>query len=382
VLALLLVALVARGRPRRLLTAYVGTVFGVGFLALRRFGRLDVVAYRFPGDDWMTYESFARSILETWSLRGGEDVFYYQPLFRYVRVAEHLLLGDGDPFILMAAMVTLICGIFWLVAATRGRRRSTGTRGVLLVVGGLALLLWACSPTVVDLIQTGVSEYPTWLLLPLVLPLLFVSTSSGRWLVGVVLLAASLLTRTNHLPAIAALLALFLWRGGHLRPRAALGAAVLFGAIALLPGLHNYHYAGRWVPLTTSANIPENLVLSPWRLRDLGHDADARAKLWSQTKRMLYVTDAPDRVLEVAVRALQLVWILSLAALVLGHRPGLVTGLLLVVPVLYLVPHVFYQTYHRYPRHFLIGYLAMGAVVLLAWAAPPRRAPTRVKSPA
>ena len=45
----------------------------------------------------------------------------------------------------------------------------------------------------------------------------------------------------------------------------------------------------------------------------------------------------------------------------------------MVIPLLYLVPHVFYQTYHRYPRHFVIGYLAMGAVVLLAWADGHRR---------
>ena len=372
VLTVLLAAIVARSRSRRLLTAYVGIVVAVFFLALGRFDRLDVVGYRFPGDDWLTYESFARSILETWSLRGAEDVFYYQPLFRYVRFGEHLLLGDGDPFILIAAMVTLVWGLFWMVAATRGRRRTASARTVVLALGGLSLLAWACSPTVVDLIQTGISEYPTWLLLPLFLPLLFVSTSSGRWLGGAVLLAASLLTRTNHLPAVAGLLALFLWRGGHLRPRAALGAGLLFGAIALLPGLHNYHYGGRLVPLTTSANIPENLVLSPSRLLALGHDADARATLWRQTKLMLYVTDAPpDRILEVAVRGLQLLWVLSLAALLIGHRPGVVAGLLLAVPILYLVPHAFYQTYHRYPRHFLIGYLAMGAVVLLAWAARP-----------
>lgn len=371
VLALPFACLVAGGRLRRLLTSYVAIGIGVFFLALGRFARLDVVGYRAAGDDWLTYESFARSILETWSLRGAEDVFYYQPLFRYVRFGEHFVLGDGDPFILIAAMVTLCWGLFWMVATIRGRRRPARPRSLLLAVCGLFLLALACSPTVVGLIQTGISEYPTWLLLPFLLPLLFVSTSSGRWLWGAALLGASLLARTNHLPAVAGLLVLFLWRGGHLRPRAAIGAGLLFGAIALLPGLHNYHYGGRLVPLTTSAGIPENLVLPPGRLRDLGHDPDVQARLWSQVKRMAYVTDAPDRVLELAVRGLQLMWVLSLAALLLGHRPGVVAGLLLGAPALYLVPHLFYQATHGYPRHFLIGYLAMGAVVLLAWAARP-----------
>jgi hypothetical protein len=93
-------ALVADARPRRLLTGYLGILTAGFALTLTRFDRLAVVTYRAAGNDWLTYESFARSILETWSLSGAENVFYYQPLFRYVRFAEHFFLGDGDPLIL------------------------------------------------------------------------------------------------------------------------------------------------------------------------------------------------------------------------------------------------------------------------------------------
>ena len=44
-------------------------------------GSLDAVLLRSGGSDLLTYESFARSILNTWSLQGGADVFYYQPFF-------------------------------------------------------------------------------------------------------------------------------------------------------------------------------------------------------------------------------------------------------------------------------------------------------------
>ena len=48
-------------------------------------GALGVVLLRSGGNDFLTYEGFARTILDTWSFQGGEDVFYYQPAFRYLR---------------------------------------------------------------------------------------------------------------------------------------------------------------------------------------------------------------------------------------------------------------------------------------------------------
>jgi hypothetical protein len=330
---------------------------------------LNVVQYRAAGDDWLTYESFARSILETWSLRGAEDVFYYQPLFRYVRFAEHFVLGDGDPFLLAWAVVTLTWGLFWLGAVAIGRRRAS-FRTIILAFAGLLLVLLATSPTVLDLVHAGVSEYPTWIALPFLLPMLFVSSSTRAWLLGATLLGLSLLTRTNQLPAVLATLGLFLWRGWRIRPRAAIAAGLMFGAVALLPTLHNYYYGGRLVPLTTSAGIPANLVLPPVRLLDVARDAEVRTRLRTQVERMLYVGGS-DRVFGMAVRGLQVLWVVTIGAWAVTGRASLPLALLVGLPVCYLVPHVFYQATHGYPRHFLIGYLAMGAVVLLAGTGSP-----------
>jgi hypothetical protein len=247
------------------------------FLAWGRFGGLHVVEYRRGGDDWLTYESFARSILETWSLRGAEDVFFYQPLFRYLRFTEHLVLGDGDPFIWTWAITALVWSLFWLWAMARGRRRApTRTRALVRVLPGLLLLLLATSGTVLSLLRVGASEYPTWIALPLFLPMLFVSSAPRVWRLGAILLGLSLLTRMNHLPAALVTLLLFLWRAREIRPRAAIGAGLLFGAIALLPALHNAHYGGRFVPLTTSAGVSVNLTLPPARLLDIARDAKVR----------------------------------------------------------------------------------------------------------
>lgn len=62
--------------------------------------------------------------------------------------------------------------------------------------------------------------------------------------------------------------------------------------------------------LTTSAGIPENLVLPPARLLDVARDTEVRARLWTQVAQMPYV-DGPDRVLEGAVRGLQVMWLVA-----------------------------------------------------------------------
>src|SRR5919202_1093085 len=67
------------------------------------------VLYRGGGQDWLTYESQAQHIFATGSLQGGEDVFYWQPGFRYVLVTIRTLLGDGD--LLVSALAQTLCNV-------------------------------------------------------------------------------------------------------------------------------------------------------------------------------------------------------------------------------------------------------------------------------
>jgi hypothetical protein len=367
-LAVLFGALVADARPRRLLTGYVGCLAAAFAVTGTRFDRLDIVTYRGAGEDWLTYESFARSILETWSLRGGEDVFYYQPLFRYVRFSERLLLGDGDPLVFAGGMVALSWGLLWMLGTFLGRRRRARWSGAALAAGGLLLLLWASSPTVIAALHAGISEYPTWIAFPLLVPLLFASASPAHWVGGAILLGASFLDRMSHLPAILGLLAAFLWRGTAIHSRAAVVAGGLFCAVALLPGWHNWHYGRQVEWLTTSAGIPDNLVLPPLRLLDVRRDADVQRLVRDQLWRLLYLTERPDPVLDLAIRGLQALWVLTVGAVLLRGWPGRPALLLLGVPLVYLGTHVFFGDLYFYPRHFLMGYLAMGSLAAFAWA--------------
>jgi hypothetical protein len=73
---LLFVILLRRRTVRQSVVAYFA-VFWLSFFRRDFLNRgFDLVFYRPAGDDWLTYESFARSILQSWSLEGGESVFY------------------------------------------------------------------------------------------------------------------------------------------------------------------------------------------------------------------------------------------------------------------------------------------------------------------
>ena len=76
--------------------------------------------------DSLFYESHARAILETWSLEGGEPVFRYQPGFRYWRFLERLVLGEGDPFVLIVGLTLLAWGYLWAIARLWPRPRPPG----------------------------------------------------------------------------------------------------------------------------------------------------------------------------------------------------------------------------------------------------------------
>jgi hypothetical protein len=69
---------------------------------------LSAVIYRRPGSDWQTYESFARDIIVTGSLRAGEDVFHYQPGFRYLLFALRMVVGDNDVLLATTARLAIV----------------------------------------------------------------------------------------------------------------------------------------------------------------------------------------------------------------------------------------------------------------------------------
>jgi hypothetical protein len=187
----------------------------------------------------------------------------------------------------------------------------------------------------------------------------------------------SAISRTNQWPAAAALMiGVLLTAGPPDRRRTAVFGSVVFVAIVMLPLAHNLLYGGQWVLTTTSADIPENLVLPPGRLAGVFTDAGVSRALADQLRAILFLGPDDGRGVRLVFRALQLLW---LGALLLTWRaPRGATGwIVTVLPWLYLLPHVFYQVTVYYPRHIVIGHLAFGLSAAWLTANARRRSGAR-----
>lgn len=366
--------LLGRHRRRRLVAASVGLAYLALLTTLRSFSDLHVVRYRTAGDDPLRYESYARTILESWSLRAGEPIFFAQPLFRYVKFAEHVLLGDGDPLIATVALAALNVALLWMLARWWPRRPAGRAPRALFTASGLLLLALANSQAVVGFIQVGLSEYPTWIFFPLLVALLQAARPTREWLLGALLVGLSLITRTNQAPGLAGVFFAFLAGVGRGRRRAALGAVLICAAVLLLPAAHNLYYGGRAVLLPMSAATARNLPLPPSALLVGAGEPETWALLGEQLRGLVYLRPAGAPWLHVVFHGLELTWLVA-AVLVWRARRAVPVGatLLLGVPALYLGVHVFYEVVVYYPRHIIIGHFAMGAVAAHAAAAMARR---------
>jgi len=382
------VALRRSRHPADLIVAYWSVALLVLVNEASAWGSLSAVFVRRGGTDFLTYEAQARSILNTWSLQGGENVFYYQPLFRYVRFGEHLLFGDGDVLVTAFARTSLIMSAVWLAWTFRIRGYLSAAVSVSAVVLLLALFNGG---GIVGLLRNGVSEYPTWIAFPVFFSMLF-RRHRRRTVLASVLLGASLITRLNQAPGLLWLFGVRAWTTLRSRERRFGVAVAVLAVICLLPVAHNLYYGRQLVLTTSSAGIPENLVLRPAEYWEARHDEATRTRVVYQVGRILYGSSAnarPERGgggLRPVFRGLQVLWLMALiASFMTGsvvvvdkdpvfrlklHLPRLPEDLdhllILISPAFFLAPHLFYQVDVYYPRHIVIGHLAMAAAALYA----------------
>jgi len=206
----------------------------------------------------------------------------------------------------------------------------------------------------------------------------FTATLVRGWLetLGVLLLGGSLITRTNQAPGLLWLFGIRAWRAVRSRDRRVALAAVALIIVCLLPAAHNLYYGDKVVLLPTSSAIPENLVLRPVTYWEARHDEDAKDRVLEHLDLLLYGPAAHKRPvpaggsLAPVFRGFQALWLL---AVVLMLRHAWVSGTLrhlpvAVAPAFFLGTHLFYQVDVYYPRHIVVGHLAMAAVALYASA--------------
>ena len=216
------------------------------------------------GNDQLTHWKYGRRILEAaregdWgeALRGGVDVFFNMPGLRYINALQATVFGESN--FASWAGILLVPGLVYLLLRELIPAAPAAASTVLFIL--IAMRYYASH---VDNLAESVG-YP----MALIGVLLGIATLRNRdcsaWtlLLAAGLLAASVIARPNLLPACG-LFVLVLW-ASHLRAhgRSATIALCAGFSISLLPLLHNLHFGGQFVLLTSASTIPQNLLNPP-----------------------------------------------------------------------------------------------------------------------
>ena len=329
----------------------------------------DLVVYRVAENDPLSYESFARDFLETWSLRGSEDVFFGQPGSRYILFVVRMIVGDSDPALALVARTAQDLGV--LAAIWIACRHAAGqpiARTAAFAAGACALVVLTADTQVVQLIDVGLSESPAWAGIPVATAAL-IFARDRRWvLAATVVLGICAITRTEYVPVITVIAAVGLIRWASPDRRWAITCAAVYAALLMLPLLHNVVYGHQVVLFTTSSGA--NTVLPLSEIPDALSDSDVRSELEHQIRGVVYAApESNPTATRLAVRLLQAAWLIAtLVALVRWRATSLTTKALLVSPALALGPYVVYDVFNHYPRHIVGGYLLMATVLAVAAA--------------
>lgn len=242
---LLLFGALAMNLPRRLQNTFgVSWLIGVPLLALVAalgWPHVGMFTLYSSGDDWWMFQRFAyRIYLQGHWLEGGEPTFWFQPFYRWIAGALHLVFGDSSVGELFWDAACALSGALFSVHVTK---QVAGFRwGVAAGAGTLALFLlgpgWY-------LLGRGLSEFSSMGLLSAA-GLLVIRAKRGYWPAAVaaaVLAILAVYTRLNNLPIALSLAALALpakvpvaavWRPREWLPRASRPAvAAVLGGLSL-----------------------------------------------------------------------------------------------------------------------------------------------------
>ena len=256
---LLLLGVAALPLPRR-----VQNQFGASLLVLVPFLVL-IVAWGVPqagiftwyssGDDWWMFQRYAyRIYMEGYWLEGGQETFWFQPLYRWIAGALHLVFGDSSVGELYWDGLCMAAGgafAFHVTHTVAGARAG-------FVAAALTLMLFTLGPAWY-LFGRGLSELSA---MGLIYSAALCALRGRHGYVPALVAAAVLAvlafyTRLNHLPMVLALAAfafpVTLTVGDWVRPtawwprwsRPVAAAVLLGGAVGLwLFTLRTWYYTG------------------------------------------------------------------------------------------------------------------------------------------
>jgi hypothetical protein len=319
------------------------------------------VLVRLRGNDHLVYQGLVREMLSSGFLRGGEDIFYFQPGIRYVFYSIQMFLGESLVLLGIASMSLIGLGIFYFLDGIP-ILRSPVLKLTRLTASVSLVIWWSSSHTIQSSID-GLSEFGTWILLFFLFGLLL--RISFRW--APLLIAAGgamvIWIRPNQGIAILSLLILSIWLRRQYEKSQALNVVrslFIFLTLLLLIPLHNVAFGG------TLAALPGghlNATQKNWDtfLRVI-EDSEAREFVWSQVQGLLYLPWVLPSIysprLALAILGFGFTGLLALTTAIKQKTIEWQTFLMLLAVIIgQVVPFAKYSLYRYFPIHNVAIYL-------------------------
>ena len=201
------------------------------------------------GSDSLTYESQARLIMLGDTLRGGADVFFYSPGYRYVLNLIHMFFGDTW-FVAWYSLISLSL-YFYLKTSSTLLNSESYFKYIFPLLG----FVYITSNAVQRVFLYGMSEIVSTLILCYLLCIVLLKqrlSKSSEIYIGL-LVGLAIVVRPDWLLGFSALLLLKCFRRRFLY--------LSTGAVALLPLLHNLIYGKEFIIFSTAASYGRNLLI-------------------------------------------------------------------------------------------------------------------------
>lgn len=326
------------------------------------------VLVRLRGNDHLVYHSLAREMLSSGFLRGGEDVFYFQPGIRYLFYVQNLIFGESSVIVGTFDVALLGFAIVSVASAFRSSQRRPAL--MIQAFSVFALMMWWTSSHTTQSVVFGLSEFGTWILVFYIFALLLRPISSLSLAVIGFMTAAVIWIRPNQGVAMLVIIVFvhFLVSGPVMeRVRKAVPCTGVFIAVVSLIPIHNIVF-GRRPAFLPGGHL--NAEQRPWRtLFDALTDQGSRTFIVDQLRALLYLPSVlPDIYssrLGLAFALFGVLWGTAIALNLKSPRTNVGHVLFaLGLVVAQVAPFVKYTLIRYYPIHLIAIYLALALTTI------------------
>lgn len=332
------------------------------------------VLIRLRGNDHLVYHSLVREMLNSGFLRGGEDVFYFQPGIRYVFYVQSLIFGESSVIVGAFNVAVLGFGIVAVVTAFRSNQNRSTT--AIQVLSVFSLLMWWTSSHTTQSVIFGLSEFGTWILVLYIFALLLRPMSSmSRSAIGFMAAAVIWIRPNQGLAMLVIILLVHITESGsvtHRLKRSSPCTGVFLAVVSLIP-IHNF-LIGRRIALLPGGHL--NADQRPWlTLFNALTDQSSRTFVLDQFRALLYLpsvlSDIYSSRLGLAFAMFGVLWTSAILMKLRSPRASTRYVLFAVGLVIAQVAPFFKYTLIRYyPIHLIAIYLSLALTTIFLTNSP------------